>query len=147
MTNSLLATFKSSLWSWMCFTGLSAESHRISVTALSGPQVSPHLKLPGLPFWVSSGFIKGEDRQISPSSPVPALAKLLCCLEAFSGIDFKVTGTCSTHCCAEWSVCAVHRLCWVVRGQGRYWVLCGLTGQKRIEDFTSRVYHLCRLMA
>lgn len=87
----------------MCFTGLSAERHRtFLVTALSGPELSPCL---GLPFWyslqvyrVSSGLINGEDRQIFSSSPVPALAKLLRCLEAFSGADFKVTGKCATGC-------------------------------------------------
>lgn len=61
--------------------GLSAESHRTSlVPALSGPQLSPCLGcLFGyslLVYRVSSGFINGEDKQISPPSPVPALAKL-----------------------------------------------------------------------
>lgn len=75
----------------------------------ASPVWTTAVPLPGPPFWVqsaglqvNSGFINGEDRQISPSSPVLALAKLLCCHEGFSGADFKVTGKCAS---AEWRVC------------------------------------------
>lgn len=77
-----------------------------------------------------------EDRQISPSSPVPALAKLLCCLEAFSGADFKVT-----HLLLVLRMCAVHGSAELIEareGTECFWTSLSREGLK--------IYHLCLLI-
>lgn len=97
--------------------GLRAESHWVSlVTALCGPQLSPHLKLPGMPSWytlqvyrVSS--IDGEDRQISSLSSSSS-----CCvaLKLFLGLILGWVVNVPPAAGAEWRVCSAQALlsCW-----------------------------------
>lgn len=75
----------------------------------------------GTDCWVTSGFIGGKGGWISPSSPVPALAKLMCCLEDFSGADLKKTGKLATYFLVLTGVYSVESLytdCCVAMVQG-----------------------------